>query len=136
MPMPRFPNGQYDWKIRCRKLKNQILQQFKLSLCWSHEHLQDIQINVHNENNSGSEIDILIGANFCWDFMTGEIRRRKEDPTAIKKVLGWVLHGTFQSNLYNHASVNLGMLWNYLPRRNTKTLQSLGKLKTIALRGR
>ena len=62
------------------------------------------------ENNSDSETDILIGANFYWDLMTGEIRRRKEGPAAIKKILGWVLHGTFQSNLYNHASVDLCML--------------------------
>ena len=47
-------------------------------------------------NNSDSQIDVLIGADHYWNFMTGEVKRGSKGPVAIKTILGWVLNGTFQ----------------------------------------
>ena len=67
--------------------------------------MQNIQINDHNESNSDSEINILVGADFYWDYMTGEIRRGKEGAAAIKTILGSVLNGIFQLNFRNDTSM-------------------------------
>ena len=58
-------------------------------------------------NNSDSQIDVLIGAEHYWDFMTGEVKRGSEDPAAVKTILRWVLNGTFQSQSSCQTSVNL-----------------------------
>ena len=38
-------------------------------------HLNNIQLSDCNVNNTDSQIDVLIGANHYWDFMTGEVKR-------------------------------------------------------------
>jgi hypothetical protein len=39
------------------------------------------------------EVDLLIGSDFYWEFVTGETVRGGEGPVAIKTTLGWVLSG-------------------------------------------
>ena len=58
-------------------------------------------------HNSDSQIDVLIGADQYWDFMTGEVKRGSKGPVAIKTILGWVLNGTFQLQSSSQTSVNL-----------------------------
>ena len=58
-------------------------------------------------NNSDSQIDVLIGAEHYWGFMTREVKCGSKDPAAIKTILGWVLNGTFQSQSSTQTSVNL-----------------------------
>ena len=62
---------------------------------------------IGNVNNSDSQIDVLIGADHYWDFMTGEVKRGSKGPVAIKTILGWVLNGTFQLQSSSQTSVNL-----------------------------
>ena len=38
-------------------------------------------------------VDLLIGSDFYWEFVTGETIRGSEGPMAIKTILGWVLSG-------------------------------------------
>ena len=37
------------------------------------------------------DVDLLIGSDFYWEFMTGKTIRGSEGPVAIKTILGWVL---------------------------------------------
>ena len=40
------------------------------------------------------EVDMLIGADYLWEFMRGEVvRGEKDEPVAISTSLGWVLSG-------------------------------------------
>ena len=39
------------------------------------------------------EIDVLIGLDFYWEFVTGEVVRGVEGPVAINTTLGWMLSG-------------------------------------------
>ena len=39
------------------------------------------------------EIDVLIGSDFYWEFVTGEVVRGVEGPVAINTTLGWMLSG-------------------------------------------
>ena len=44
------------------------------------------------------EIDVLIGADYLWQFQTGVTRRgRPEDPVAVETELGWVLSGPLRA---------------------------------------
>ena len=70
-------------------------------------HLNNIQLGDCNVNNSDSQIDVLIGADHYWNFMTGEVKRGSKGPVAIKTILGWVLNGTFQLQSSSQTSVNL-----------------------------
>ena len=58
-------------------------------------------------NNSDSQIDVLIGADHYWNFMTGEVKRGSKGPVAIKTILGWVLNGTFQLQSFIQTCVDL-----------------------------
>ena len=53
-------------------------------------HLNNIQLSDCNMNNSDSQIDVLIGADHYWDFMTEEVKHGSKCPVAIKTILGWV----------------------------------------------
>ena len=39
-------------------------------------------------------IDVLIGSDFYWRFVTGKVQRRGNDPVAIYSKLGWPLSGS------------------------------------------
>ncbi|KAL9977059.1 hypothetical protein ACROYT_G014423 [Oculina patagonica] len=44
-------------------------------------------------------IDMLIGCDYYWDFVTGETRRGDEGPIAVKSKLGWLLSGPVNGTL-------------------------------------
>ena len=48
-----------------------------------------------------SSIDILIGSDHYWKFVTGEMRRGNQGPVAIQSKLGWLLSGSI--GLYEDA---------------------------------
>ena len=43
--------------------------------------------------NSEDSIDVLIGSEYCWDFVTSEIVRGDFGPTAVNSKFGWLLPG-------------------------------------------
>ena len=47
-----------------------------------------------NPENLPLRIDILVGASFYWDFMTGEIIRGQSGPVALSSKLGYILSGS------------------------------------------
>ena len=77
----------------CSLLSGQLIE---LAKNW-YTHLNNIQSSDCNVNNSDSQINILIGGDHYWVFMTGEVKHGSNGPVAIKTILGWVLNETFQS---------------------------------------
>ena len=55
-------------------------------------HLADLEL-ADDQIGDSREVDILIGADFYWCFVTGEIRRGEKGPVAIHTTLGWILSG-------------------------------------------
>ena len=43
--------------------------------------------------NVGMDVDLLIGSDFYWNFLAGEIRRGEVGSVAMKTKVGWVLSG-------------------------------------------
>ena len=65
-----------------------------ISLCVTkYDHLSHIEFVDLSDGISDLSIDILIGADYYWDIVTGEIKRGREGPIAIHTKLRWVLSG-------------------------------------------
>lgn len=58
----------------------------------SYAHLDGLEL-ADEPNSSGSSIELLIGSEYYWNFVTGETKRGKEGPIAVNSKLGWLLSG-------------------------------------------
>ena len=67
-----------------------------------YEHLSDIQLADSNPDQSKLPIDILIGSDNYWKFMSGKIIKPKtgSGPVAVDTIFGHVLHGEYESNTF------------------------------------
>ena len=67
-----------------------------------HPHLQELELADSAE--SPDSIDILIGSDHYWDFVTGETIRGDFGPIAVRSKLGWLLSGP-TNNSQNETNV-------------------------------
>ena len=49
--------------------------------------------NTYAHLNNDVVVDILVGSDHYWNFISGRVIRGKDGPTAIHTKLGWVLSG-------------------------------------------
>ena len=78
--------------IICSPLQNQAVN-FAAS---TYQHLSGLLLADSisaDENESKVEVDVLIGADYYWHFLTGAIKRGESGPTALQTKVGWVLSG-------------------------------------------
>ena len=73
----------------CSPITNQHVKVAKEN----YEHLSDLELADCTNNCSEVNIDILIGGNLYWKFMSGRIKRGSSGPVALDSILGWVLSG-------------------------------------------
>ena len=85
----------------CSPLSEQTIELAQVT----HEHLINLKMADFNNGSSDLKIDVLIGGNFYWKFMTGEVKSGNSGPVAMGTVLGWVLSGAFEEGR-NSASTN------------------------------
>ena len=77
----------------CDPLINQPIQIAKENF----EHLKDLELA--DSGDGGLEVDILLGADFYWEIVSGNMRRGKKcGPLALGSKLGWILSGLVQVN--------------------------------------
>ena len=82
----------YAVPIICSPLQNQAVS-FAAS---TYQHLSGLLLADSisaDENESNVEVDVLIGADYYWHFLTGAIKRGESGPTALQTKVGWVLSG-------------------------------------------
>ena len=85
----------YAVPIICSPLQNQGVN-FAAS---TYQHLSGLLLADSisaDENESNVEVDVLIGADYYWHFLTGAIKRGESGPTALQTKVGWVLSGPVQ----------------------------------------
>ena len=58
----------------------------------NYAHLDGLEL-ADEPYSSGCSIDLLIGSDYYWNFVTGETKRGDEGPVAVKSKLGWLLSG-------------------------------------------
>ena len=99
----------------CHPLPRQPIQLAKIG----YPHLADIRLaDFHEIGDSESvRIDILLGGDYYYDFVTSECRRPSgRGPVAVKTTVGWVLGGPIVDD---KESVNLSAV----PASTTLLLQ-------------
>ena len=59
----------------------------------TYEHLISLNLADSSDGKTTLEIDVLIGADFYWQFVTDDMVRGDNGPVAVNTSLGWVLSG-------------------------------------------
>ena len=82
----------------CNSLTN---QNSKFVIQGNYPHLQGLRF-ADFTNFETKNIDVLIGLDYYYNFILGNIRRRNtNEPVAIQSTLGWILSGHYQNNITN-----------------------------------
>ena len=53
------------------------------------------KLSDSSDSKFSCNVDILIGADYYWDFVSDNIRRKNSGPVAVETISGWVLSGTY-----------------------------------------
>ena len=65
-------------------------------------------LDLADKGKGDSDIDVLIGADYYWDIVEGEIKRENNERLiALKSKLGWLLSGPLTTKRPVAVSVNL-----------------------------
>ena len=86
----------------CDPLTNQTT-----SICTEkYSHLA--QLDLADLSPDGAlEVDMLIGSDYYWEFVTGETIRGPEGPVAVGTTIGWVLSGPVEATGHHGSTVSL-----------------------------
>ena len=71
----------------CSKIHREALP-YNLFKC---KYLRRIRLADDYTTSSDDEIDVLIGLNYYWSFVTGKVKRQINKPIAVESILGWIL---------------------------------------------
>lgn len=69
-----------------------------------YNHLANLILADQRTTNETVDVDILIGSDHMWEFLTGETKRGERGPIATKTEFGWVLSGPVE---VKHAQTKL-----------------------------
>ena len=65
-----------------------------------YSYLESIWFSDVNRQAEELDIDILIGADYLWQFQTGiTVRGKADEPVAVQTLLGWTLSGPLKVSL-------------------------------------
>ena len=79
-----------------------------ISLCLNkHDHLNRLDLADYSDAQETLQIDVLIGADYYWELVTGKTSRGKDKAVAVHTRLGWVLSGPAPKTKQSKNSVNL-----------------------------
>ena len=56
-----------------------------------HSYIKGLQLAENYEEENNDDIDILIGLDYYWEFITGRTRRQKNKPIVTESILGWIV---------------------------------------------
>ncbi|XP_074658631.1 uncharacterized protein LOC141911540 [Tubulanus polymorphus] len=68
-------------------------------------HLRGVHFSEFYYKDGSVDVDILIGADFYWSVMTGEVRRSNRGPVALGTKFGWTLSGPIGESETNQSSM-------------------------------
>ena len=64
--------------------------------------LQSLKLDDDSKLESGTRIHVLVGSDHYWDFITGNVIKSEDGPTAVESIFCWILSGVSESNDSNH----------------------------------
>ena len=72
-----------------------------------YDHLKYLKLSDSSDSKFNCNVDILVGADYYWKFLFGNIRRGNSGPVAAETILDRVLSGTYELENDISATVNL-----------------------------
>ena len=72
-----------------------------------YDHLKYLKLSNSSDSKFKCNVDILTGADYYWDFVSGNIKRRNSAQVAVETVLDWVLSGAYEYRNGITTAVNL-----------------------------
>ena len=72
-----------------------------------YDHLKYLKLSDSSNSKFNCNVAILIGADYYWDFVSGNIKCGNSGPSAVETILGWVLSGTYEFENNISAMANL-----------------------------
>ena len=106
----------------------------------SYPHLQGLQLA--DCSDSQDSINVLIGSDYYWDFVTNEIVRGDFGPTAINSKFGWLLSGPAEFATSSETSVtnliisgNSSGLFDHTQDPLVDTLKQFWETESIGIKG-
>ena len=60
-------------------------------------HLQDLDLADASPSEHSSDVDMLIGSDYYWDVIIGDLKRSNNGPVAVSSKFGWLLSGPVKS---------------------------------------
>lgn len=73
----------------CKPLVNQNAKYYRDS----YSHLKHLTLTDFSRGSEEFSVHVLIGLDYYYSFITGEVLRGNEGPIAVKSKLGWILSG-------------------------------------------
>ena len=74
----------------CSPISNQFIELAQVQ----YEHLIELKLADSTDGESNLKVDILIGGDNYWKFVTGKVVRGRSGPVALETIMGWVLSGS------------------------------------------
>ena len=72
-----------------------------------YDHLKYLKLSDSSDSKFKWNVDILIGAVYYWEFVSGNIKRGNSGTIAVETILDWVLSGIYKFKNNISATVNL-----------------------------
>ena len=97
----------------------------------SYAHLEDLVLADSGTDDHGT-IDVLVGSNYYWTIVTGDLRRGERGPVAVSSKFGWLLSGPVpplgSSPLSRtHVSIAAGLDNSVFKDRDSELLSAVKK---------
>ena len=87
----------------CKPLSSQ-----PISICVEKfDHLSRLDLADSSDGETPMCIDVLVGSDYYWELVTGEVSKGASGPVAIHTRLGWVLSGSVPLSMPRKQSTNL-----------------------------
>ena len=74
------------------------------------DHLKYLKLSDSCDSKFNCNVEILIGADYYWDFVSGNIKRGNSGPVSVEAILGWVFSRTYEFKNNISATVNLSSI--------------------------
>ena len=82
----------------CPDLTNQPVSRCRKT----YQHLTHLKL-TDTTDDASARVDVLIGADYYYEFVTGKVIRRRQGPIAIETKFGWVLSGLANSQSHTDS---------------------------------
>ena len=114
-----------------------VMTQTTVACVKMYSHLSQLDLADLNQDEA-TQVDLLIGSDFYWEFVTGKTIRGDDGPVAIETSLGWVLSGPTglgeseksAVSLFNTHTLRVEGMTN---RELDKTLKTFWELESLGI---